>query len=66
MRVNAVRANSHTLHDRIEADAEAWRHYLQPMINQAIYDEATGRKGSRAALARALRDALDAVGGYDE
>ena len=66
MRVNAVRANSHTLHDRIEADAEAWRHYLQPMVNQAIYDEAKGRKGSRAALALALRDALDAVGGYDE
>lgn len=66
MRVNADMCEVLTLHDRIEADAEAWRHYLQPMVNQAIYDEAKGRKGSRAALARALRDALDAVGGNDE
>jgi hypothetical protein len=46
---------------RIESDADAWRHRLKPMVEQALGDERRGRKGSREGLALALRDALNAL-----
>jgi len=47
--------------DAVDGMAQYYRDRLRPLINTAIMDEAHGKRGSRAAAARALLESLEAL-----
>lgn len=58
-RLDARRAQGEM--DRHQGRVQRWRDRLTPLVNQAIVDETRGQAGSRAALRKALSEALDAL-----